>query len=64
MNTSTDREIDLLYGEIVDVRTLYRAIEKDFGKLKARFNAVIITSAILSLVMGGLKAFELIRTVF
>jgi hypothetical protein len=60
MNASTDREIDLLYGEIVDLRTLYRAIQSDFAVLRQRFNWTIVASLALTTVVGASRLAEFI----
>jgi hypothetical protein len=63
MNNSTDREIDLLYTEIVDLRTLYRAIGSDFDRMRGRFNLVIISTCILSALVGGADVVALLAQV-
>jgi hypothetical protein len=62
-NGRTDHEIDLLYGEIVDLRTLYRAISLDFEALKKRFNLSIVTTAALTLVVGGARLLDYLQSV-
>lgn len=63
MNSSTDREIDLLYTEIVDLRTLYRAIATDFDVLKKRFNLSIIATCALTGVVGGARLVDYLLAV-
>jgi hypothetical protein len=63
MNDSTDREIDLLYGEIVDLRSLYRAVSSDFDALKTRFNWVIVSSCVLSALVGAVRLLDFLSVV-
>jgi hypothetical protein len=63
VGNGTEREIDLLYSEIVDLRTLYRAIGNDFDALKKRFNLSIVTTAALTLVVGGARLLDYLQAV-
>lgn len=63
MNSSTDREIDLLYTEIVDLRSLYRVISADFDALKRRFNLSIIATCALTIVVGGARLIDYLQTI-
>jgi hypothetical protein len=63
MNDSTNHEIDLLYGEIVDLRSLYRAISSDFETLKKRFNMSIIATCALTAVVGGARVLDYLQRI-
>jgi len=64
MTPPTDRELDLMQNEIVDLRSLYRAIGADLDGLKSRFNLVIVSSCLLTVIAGGARILDCLGLVF